>query len=253
MSKQQKAKPVLKKEELEKIAAELKKKLSKASISAKQSLSPTNIRTNSSPLKSYFTPAKNYSPSTKSPTKLTNTYNEESPTKKRKTSPLKGPQMVLEPLRPTTPTKPSPTLKPSLETTPTLPKMELEEVVKTPRSYNDEREEGADLLMYLATSPSPAKYTPRQLKFAAPVTPKRHLQNTSKTPNRLTPGFNFLSNGMPSQGLTLTPTGFNMNDYVNFFTPSPGGELLQKNLLKTPDFNNIMKNHESRNNDQNND
>lgn len=271
MSKQ---KPSLKKEELEKIAAELKKKLSKASLTAKQSLSPTNIRTNSSPLKSYFTPSKNitsspnlYSPSSKSPTKMNPTYlvsppiHEDSPTKKRKTLPLKGgPQMVLEEIpRPNTPTKQT-TLKPSLDdkvTTPTLAKKELHDsaLLKTPKSksnnYNDN--EGADLLMFLATSPSPAKpyYTPkhslpsRDSKFvqpAPPVTPKRHLQANTKTPNnRLTPGFNLFNGGMPSHGLTLTPTGFNMNDYVNFFSPSPGGEMLQKNLLKTPDFSNLER------------
>ena len=55
---QPKAKTPLKKEELEQIARQLKKKLSKASITAKQSLSPTNIKTSttialpkSSPLK----------------------------------------------------------------------------------------------------------------------------------------------------------------------------------------------------------
>lgn len=55
----QKVKTPLKKEELEKIARQLKKKLSKASITAKQSLSPTNMKTmapnvpKSSPLRGY--------------------------------------------------------------------------------------------------------------------------------------------------------------------------------------------------------
>lgn len=31
-----------------------------------------------------------------------------------------------------------------------------------------------------------------------------------------------------------------MNDYVNFFTPSPGHSALTKNLLRTPDFNNLL-------------
>lgn len=31
-----------------------------------------------------------------------------------------------------------------------------------------------------------------------------------------------------------------MNDYVNFFTPSPGNAMNNKNLLKTPDFNNLL-------------
>lgn len=287
MNGKPKQKPSLKKEELEKIAAELKKKLSKASLTAKQSLSPTNITGNSSPLKCYFTPSKNitsspnlYSPSSKSPTKMNPTYlvsppiHEDSPTKRRKTSPLKGPQMVLKSIE----NEKSPVLKPSLGdkiTTPTLPKKELinDNLLKTPKSknnYNDN--EGADLLMYLATSPSPAKpyYTPRHSSslpttresnsnhknnsgFVAPhppVTPKRYLLANTKTPNnRLTPGINLFNNlggNLPSQGLALTPTGFNMNDYVNFFTPSPGGEMLQKNLLKTPDYNNLMNNDRDR-------
>ncbi|KAK6466052.1 hypothetical protein DFJ63DRAFT_317197 [Scheffersomyces coipomensis] len=225
------------------------------------------------------------------------------------------------------------------QTTPTLSKTELNTsnstniLLQTPKqsrpgtggngNYNDD--EGADLLMYLATSPSPAKpfysaNTPRtsallqqhtQLQNGGtaptsspsssvpssanllavtgnnirqttttttinnasfivpppPATPKRHhneLGNTlanAKTPqNRLTPSMNLFNtvsannNGLPSSGLTLTPNGFNMSDYVNFFTPSPGsanlgavsaggvpsGSNLTKNLLKTPDFNNLL-------------
>ena len=160
-------------------------------------------------------------------------------------------------------------------------------LLKTPKQnsngngYNDA--EGADLLMYLATSPSPARpylsNTPRVMNkplpsilqssilqssqpsqsqsqtsttsasasasanasssagsgsaanassssssssFLAPpppVTPKRVINSHSiRTPqNRLTPFFNTLNaNGLPSQGLALTPTSFNMNDYVTF-------------------------------------
>jgi len=182
---------------------------------------------------------------------------------------------------------------PRNQTTPTLSKPEITNpLLKTPtqskpNGYADE--EGADLLMYLATSPSPAKpfYTPRSSQqsqpqpsqngssqpglsshstfsqlssqkhnssmgsassFIAPppVTPKRHIGHNSRTPNRLTPSMNLFNNlansnsGLPSSGLTLTPTGFNMNDYVNFFTPSPGHSALSKNLLRTPDFNNLL-------------
>lgn len=87
-----------------------------------------------------------------------------------------------------------------------------------------------------------------------PLTPKRHINSSSKTPqNRLTPSMNLFnsmtnnnnnSTGLPSSGLALTPAGFNMNDYVNFFSPSPGGANLSRNLnnnfLKTPDFNNLL-------------
>ncbi|ODV81945.1 uncharacterized protein CANTADRAFT_3999 [Suhomyces tanzawaensis NRRL Y-17324] len=365
-----KLKTPLKKEELEKIAKQLKKKLSKASITAKQSFSPGKMVASSvalpksSPLKSYAlkkllgsspigagllssSPNNLYSPNGKSPTHIrtpaaiylsssplkniaaddTEEETMDSPTKRRKSSPLKekAPQMILEEIsRPNTPSKQFPAaLKPSLEltasksenkhkespqqTTPTLLKRELSVnttpnvLLKTPTqprpsandsgAYNDE--EGADLLMYLATSPSPAKpffsNTPRAINihhpinssaptsagsfpishkptastgstgsFIAPppVTPKRHGNTSTRTPqNRLTPSMNLFSNlingnlGLPSSGLTLTPTGFNMNDYVNFFTPSPGGANIHsaqnKNLLRTPDFNNLINNANS--------
>ncbi|OBA21871.1 hypothetical protein METBIDRAFT_15072, partial [Metschnikowia bicuspidata var. bicuspidata NRRL YB-4993] len=167
--------------------------------------------------------------------------------------------------------------KPAL-TTPTLAKKPLSTgpnaLLKTPTqaargdAYNDD--EGADLLMYLAASPSVPKSgaanTPRaphnvafaghpgaskphsgSLFMAPPLTPKRPLISTAKTPqNRLTPsvygGLAVPGSTLPSAGLALTPAGFNMNDYVNFFTPSPGtaaaahGGLAGRTLLKTPDF-----------------
>ncbi|EGV64579.1 hypothetical protein CANTEDRAFT_113346 [Yamadazyma tenuis ATCC 10573] len=207
------------------------------------------------------------------------------------------------------------------QTTPTLPKKQLNvntatnPLLTTPtqpsqKSNGNHDDEGADLLMYLATSPSPAKsYFPNAPKLGAkqpakqppsqpqsqsqapvasqsgdplgssapnssggafsihkhtssnssansfiapppPLTPKRHINTTmnSKTPqNRLTPSVNLFNNmvnngssGLPSSGLALTPAGFNMNDYVNFFSPSPGGAHLSKNFLKTPDFNNLL-------------
>lgn len=169
------------------------------------------------------------------------------------------------------------------QTTPTMPKSQLAThaaLLKTPTqpsrdNYNDL--EGADLLMYLATSPSPAKpyaNTPRASSapngstqstssmakpassnlFIAPpppLTPKRPMFSTAKTPqSRLTPSVygNLAVPGsaLPSAGLALTPAGFNMNDYVNFFTPSPGGAASQgsafsKSFLKTPDFHGLVQ------------
>lgn len=380
-----KPKTPLRKDELEKIAKQLKKKLSKASITAKQSLSPNNTKVSpksassnlpkASPLKYYMlkknkfdsSPSYNsnilssspnlYSPNGKSPTQMKNSnavflsssplkgtplsaprsnqilshhnnYDDEidSPTKKGgiknlKSSPLnhQTPKINLEQASSPTTTpntldtalKPSPSLSNSSslkknkneQTTPTLPKRQLHtNPLRTPtqsKNFNTD-EEGADLLMYLATSPSPAKpyhssnNTPRsneklppissvhnQLSsnkqqnqstnsFPPPLTPKRHITNTTKTPqNRLTPSINLFNNsvnnqlnpnggsGLPSSGLTLTPAGFNMSDYV-FFTPSPGSAnihhnnnsnnnslsiLNNKNFLKTPDFNTMMSNY----------
>lgn len=336
----QKVKTPLKKEELEKIARQLKKKLSKASITAKQSLSPTNMKTmapnvpKSSPLRGYVNAnlQKNreapnhdsflssspniYSPNGKSPTHIKtaaatflsssplkniasgdNDELNDSPTKKRRTS-FSPSRMVLTELTPSgNGEQQKQSLKPSLDmsTTPSrqnsrrdsittkLRDAEAEfDVAKTPAPDT----EGADLLIYLATSPSPAKTYKPKVSIVAPashsspkeggslhqqtqvppppqpsqnfpqqsvstfavpqppVTPKRvttqHHQHTRTPQNRLTPFLNNLSSNLPSSGLTLTPSGFNMNDYVNFFTPSPGNAMNNKNLLKTPDFNNLL-------------
>lgn len=219
----------------------------------------------------------------------------DSPTKRRRADsgavirPLE-PHMVLQAVDvPLTPPKhnslhPSPVLSSESQykqqrsqTTPRIPRRQSQtqsHLLKTPtqsgrgEAYNDE--EGADLLMYLATSPSvpkPYSNTPRAgnglggmmlgskpnaagnlfVAPAPPLTPKRHMTSTAKTPqNRLTPSvYGHLAapgSALPSAGLALTPAGFNMNDYVNFFTPSPGqaanqqGSLIGKALLKTPDF-----------------
>lgn len=356
-SSEKSTKTPLKKEELEKIAKELKKKLSKASITAKQQQQQNSpgskigklTHSNVSPLKEYVS-KKNfespnkfnyllsssplYSPNNKSPTHMRSSAAAsllssspiiESPIKKsNRSSPLKNqPTMVLQSVE-NTPSKasnlkPSPPLsskKSSLnntqQTTPTLPKKQLNvntsSLLKTPTqpksaTFGNNDDEGAELLMYLATSPSPAKtYFPNTPKlgkaknqaqpqlptsqphngdlsnttapnssFSAhkhtssnssansfmapppPLTPKRHINTSSKTPqNRLTPSmnlFNTINNntsGLPSSGLALTPAGFNMNDYVNFFSPSPGGANLSRNMasnfLKTPDFNNLLAN-----------
>lgn len=332
-----KPKTPLRKDELEKIAKQLKKKLSKASITAKQSMSPTNINSNlssnpssvtkTSPLKYYMlknkfmnSPNSNlssspnmYSPNGKSPTQTKTSaamFLSSSPLKSaplsvnRDDSPTKKGQPNTPPTALATALKPSPALTISnkstpakkeddqqqpQQTTPTLSRKQLHShsnnpLLRTPTNsrqnssgggnYNDE--EGADLLMYLATSPSPAKpyyssNTPRIKESAKPnnvfvapppLTPKRH-NNTSltRTPqNRLTPSVNLFNNGatgLPSSGLTLTPAGFNMSDYV-FFTPSPGSAMNQhhhhpnggsslgvfnnKNFLKTPDFHSMITN-----------
>ncbi|KAM9902104.1 hypothetical protein OXX69_008460, partial [Metschnikowia pulcherrima] len=78
-------------------------------------------------------------------------------------------------------------------------------------------------------------------------TPKRPMTSTAKTPqNRLTPyGLAVPGSALPSAGLALTPAGFNMNDYVNFFTPSPGTAAhghTGRTLLKTPDFHGQIQN-----------
>ncbi|KAI5967495.1 hypothetical protein KGF57_000335 [Candida theae] len=346
----QKVKTPLKKEELEKIARQLKKKLSKASITAKQSLSPTNMKTmapsvpKSSPLRGYINANTQqnrdahahahdsflssspniYSPNGKSPTHIktaaatflsssplknvangdSNDELNDSPTKKRRTT-LSPSKMVLAELTPSgngigpendngEPQKQ--VLKPSLDMSTTPSRQDSRRNSKTTKSRdNNEADfevaktpapdtEGADLLIYLATSPSPAKtYKPRvsinvppshsspkesnsrsgynslnpqpqqqqqsssASSFAVPqppVTPKRvttqHHQHTRTPQNRLTPFLNNLSSNLPSSGLTLTPNGFNMNDYVNFFTPSPGNAMNNKNILRTPDFNNLL-------------
>lgn len=164
-----------------------------------------------------------------------------------------------------------PSLKPLAPSNSTR-KISEKNLLKTPTQpsrgsmVNDN--EGADLLMYLATSPSPVKplvngSKPPTLDSGVqvkqtngpfivpqpPRTPKRNFVSLAKTPqNRLTPGLNgslmVPGSALPSAGLALTPAGFNMNDYVNFFTPSPGAAAhghanltMERTLLKTPDFN----------------
>lgn len=332
-----KPKTPLKKDELEKIARELKHKLARASVAAKQLLAATPVPPGapgsphtqmlppkSSPLKNYSMWKRHmatgaagalllpplYLPDRKLPT-LTkpSVFLSSSPLKSiaegTKTphasdsdagdSPLKRrrgdsgavlrpePHVVLEEM-PRTGLHPAPVLSshnspasPGGHTTPTLPKRQLAHVLKTPTqrrdAYNDD--EGADLLMYLATSPSPAKTygsTPRAASaphgvsgtkptpkpasalFVAPpppLTPKRPVFASAKTPqSRVTPSvYGTLAvpgSALPSAGLALTPAGFNMSDYVNFFTPSPSaaasqGSVAARSLLKTPDFHGLVQ------------
>ena len=346
-----KPKTPLKKEELEKIAQELKKKLSKASVAAKQLNAARSLPPDSpvsltmlprlSPLKNFYMwrrqiasgPHQNvtslpnlYLPDGKLPTltkpllfllssplkHFSGSGNEQSASRKSSVgsdefadphdSPIKRrraesgaavcprePHMVLQPLgSPTTPPKsglvqaPLKTASNSQKepkTTPVLAKRQLSQnLLKTPTqpgrgdAYNDE--EGADLLMYLATSPQVQKpfvgTTPRapqgqphnhnvvfsqaapksagnQFIAPPPLTPKRPMTLTAKTPqNRLTPyGLAVPGSALPSAGLALTPAGFNMNDYVNFFTPLPGTAAhghTGRTLLKTPDFHGQIQN-----------
>lgn len=189
--------------------------------------------------------------------------------------------------------------RPNPQTTPTLQRKQLSSLaslLKTPTQpklgshYNDD--EGADLLMYLATSPSPAKpsfaNTPRAISAPGahssshaeshnlmgkpntaaspfispppPLTPKRPMHSSARTPqNRLTPslalagGVGNPGSALPSAGLALTP--FNMGDYVNFLTPSPGAgatqsaqghPLTNRNILRTPDFVGLMQQKSAR-------
>lgn len=170
-------------------------------------------------------------------------------------------------------------------TTPTLSKKQLaNQAFATPtqpgRSEGRSEgtlEEGADLLMYLATSPSPARplgTTPRAvtapshhsvfsawskpsgagnqfLAPQAPITPKKPLNGNDRTPHRrFSPSIGGLLGGnLPSEGVSLTPADFNMNDYINFFTPSPAmaatihtGSMTGKNLMQTPNIPGLMLN-----------
>lgn len=80
--------------------------------------------------------------------------------------------------------------------------------VSTPKRQST-RDEGADLLMFLATSPSPAQY--KNLTS----TPSRSIKNTRQVPTSQQKG---VTPGTPKNRLK-TP-GFNLNDYL-VFTPSP--------------------------------
>lgn len=160
-------------------------------------------------------------------------------------------------------------------TTPTLSKKQLaNQAFATPTQPGrpeSTQDEGADLLMYLATSPSPARpfgTTPRAViapshhsvfsawskpsgngaQFIAPqppMTPKKPLGVSDRTPHRrFSPSLGGLLGGnLPSEGVSLTPADFNMNDYINFFTPSPAmaatmnpGSVAGKGLMQTPNL-----------------
>lgn len=284
-----KPKTPLRKDELEKIAAELKKKLARASVTAKQLRATRSgpespvlqtLFPKSSPLKNYYMWKRQIAlagtlgllPNLRSPPAglaslpLRDTDDDaELPTKRRRPEP----QMVLRELpRPRTPgdgasppaAAPKPATTPKSATTPTLARRQLN-LLKTPTQparddsarYGDA--EGVDLLMHLATSPSPARpFTTlraatapslaKPAQFVAPMTPKRPGVSLARTPqNRFTPavyGNVVPGSALPLAGLALTPAGFNMSDYVNFFTPSPSASAARA-LLKTPDFHGAGK------------
>lgn len=292
-----KPKTPLRKDELEKIAAELKKKLARASVAAKQlragRLTPESpvlqtLFPKTSPLKNYYmwkrqialSGALGLLPNLQSPGALASLPirgaddDTELPTKRRRPEP----QMVLREIsRPRTPVDSAAdtsagagstsrasdsvtsSAEPKTATTPTLARKQLD-LLKTPTQplrddstrYVDT--EGADLLMHLATSPLPAKpfATPRAstapqmtktTHFVAPMTPKRTGVSLARTPqNRFTPALLGVPPGsaLPLMGLALTPAGFNMSDYVNFFTPSPSGSAA-RNLMKAPEFHGPAK------------
>ncbi|KAK9466067.1 hypothetical protein V1512DRAFT_287120 [Lipomyces arxii] len=99
-------------------------------------------------------------------------------------------------------------------------------------------EEGADLLMFLATSPSPAQrssfaHTPHQIRSSHPssmATPPSHQRSA----NSVSIGTPLLSG--PSGAPPQTPSqGFNFSDYVNnIFTPSPAQVQWSRTPIITP-------------------
>lgn len=165
-------------------------------------------------------------------------------------------------------------------TTPTLSKKQLaNQAFATPTQpgrSESSQDEGADLLMYLATSPSPARpygATPRvgvapshHTVFSAwskpgsttnqflapqpPITPKKPFSGSDRTPHRrFSPSLGgMLGGNLPSEGVSLTPADFNMNDYINFFTPSPAiaasmhpGSMAGKSLMQTPNITGLTQ------------
>ncbi|CAM9024265.1 unnamed protein product [Wickerhamomyces anomalus] len=93
------------------------------------------------------------------------------------------------------------------------------------------RDEGADLLMFLATSPSPVQYknypsTPS--RSITQSTTQTNIPSSSSQQQLLQPKSNnngshkFATPATPKRSINLMKTpGFNMNDYVNLFSPSP--------------------------------
>ncbi|KAK5125102.1 hypothetical protein LTR85_000776 [Meristemomyces frigidus] len=77
-------------------------------------------------------------------------------------------------------------------------------------------EEGVDLLMYLATSPSPAKVSRAKTVVQAPSTPP--CKSTPLPSSHMTPGMS--GGGFMGFGPNTPGTNFNFADFVNV-TPSP--------------------------------
>ncbi|KAH3680654.1 hypothetical protein WICMUC_000211 [Wickerhamomyces mucosus] len=94
---------------------------------------------------------------------------------------------------------------------------------------SDLNDEGADLLMFLATSPSPIQYskTPSTPSTKSKLTNGNIGNNNNNSSNNSK--INLIHNqpSTPMRNLLKTP-GFNMNDYVNLFTPSPSQHFTQQ-------------------------
>ena len=87
-------------------------------------------------------------------------------------------------------------------------------------------EEGADLLLYLATSPSPANHGPRSTRLFAPSTPPSHDHNPFAASLKTT--------GMA--GFDTPGQQFNFADFINI-TPSPAQGAFGNRtpgIIKTP-------------------
>lgn len=170
-------------------------------------------------------------------------------------------------------------------TTPTISKKQMANqsfaTPTQPGRSESNQDEGADLLMYLATSPSPARSfgtTPRAVpapshptvfsawskpssagsQFLAPqvpITPKKPSVGSDRTPHkRFSPSLGgMLGGNLPSEGVSLTPADFNMNDYINFFTPSPAmavtmhsSAMVGKGLTQTANIPELAPNSASK-------
>ncbi|KXS94011.1 hypothetical protein AC579_10237 [Pseudocercospora musae] len=114
---------------------------------------------------------------------------------------------------------------------------------RTPKTGGDD---GADLLMYLATSPSPAVHASRaKTVIQAPSTPPH--KSTPLPSSHMTPGTS--GNGFLGFGPTTPGTAFNFADFVNV-TPSPAqgpwnrtpvaGRTPGASARRRLDFNNPM-------------
>ncbi|KAK9378825.1 uncharacterized protein V2V93DRAFT_375147 [Kockiozyma suomiensis] len=84
-------------------------------------------------------------------------------------------------------------------------------------------EEGADLLMYLATSPSPAQRFAFASNNTTPASAQHQLPPPSvlSTPPSQTRSIPFGTPVLGGTGPQTPSQGFNFSDYVNIFTPSP--------------------------------
>lgn len=104
-----------------------------------------------------------------------------------------------------------------------------------PRKSHAAGEEGADLLLYLATSPSPANAAPKSSRIFAPSTPP---SNTAALPSSMmsTPGGGGGGGGSFMAGFNTPGQQFNFADFVNI-TPSPAQGAFGSRtpgLTKTP-------------------